>query len=305
MRQTRQYAHSGRLGHRAKTSDRSRQDRLIDGRLWFLLVVCGILVAVSASPPIVGVARSPGTFRINDASVPGIATLLDGASIATIRSASDVNLTYGGRLMLASASAAGVYQDRLILDRGAAELNSSASYRVDARDLRIQGADAAARIRVAVDASDRVQVAALAGSAEVRNSQGLPVARVLAGTALQVRQTGESKTTLTGQVFEQNGKYFLTDDTNKVTVELRGPAVKSKVGKRVKVIGLLLAGETPAGGASQVINVTQLTVLAAAGGAGISTATVAVLGGAAATAGTIGGLYAAGAIGGGDETVSR
>ncbi len=311
----------------------------IVSRLWFFLIVCGILVAVSASPPIVGVARSPGTFRLNDAPVPGTATLLDGASIATTRSTSDVNLTQGGRLMLASASAARVHRDRLILDRGTAELNSAAAYRIETRDLRIQGADAAARIRVAVDASHRVQIAALAGSAEVRNSQGLLVARVLPGTALQVQQTGDSAPRLTGQMCEQDGKYFLTDETNNVTVELRGPNLKSKAGKRVQVIGSPAAGATPAAGASQVINVTGITdagkgkqragavcasrggaAAAAAGGAaggaaagaggagaaaGVSATTIAVIGGAAATAGTLGGLYAAGTIGGGDETVSR
>ncbi len=306
----------------------------------FLLIVCGILVAVSASPPIVGVARSPGTFRLNDAPVPGTATLLDGATIATIHSASDVNLTHGGRLMLASASAATLHRDRLILDRGAAELNRAASYRIETRDLRIQGVDAAARIRVAVDASHRVQIAALAGSAEVRNSQGLLVARVLPGTALQVQPTGDSATRLTGQVCEQNGKYFLTDETNNVTVELRGPNLKSKAGRRVQVTGSPAAGETPATGASQVVNVTAITdagkgkqpaaavcssrggAAAAAGGAaagaaggaaggaaagaaaGASVATIAVIGGAVATAGTVGGLVASGTVGGGGEPIA-
>ena len=293
------------------------------GRPLLFLIVCGSLVAVSASPPVVGVARSRGAFRINDASVPGTATLLDGASIETASTSSDVSLTNGGRLMLASASVARVHQDRLILDRGTAELNGSAAYRIETRDLRIQAADSAARIRVAVDGSERVQVAALLGNAEVRNSQGMLVARVLPGAALQLKQTGASGTQLTGKLTERGGKYFLTDETTKVTVELRGSNLKSMVGKQVQVVGSPAAGETAAAGASQVINVTQITeagskkrgaAAAGAGGgaaagagttSGLSTTTIAVLGGVAATAGIVGGLYAAGTIGGGETTVSR
>jgi len=299
-------------------------------RLVLFLLVCGSILTVSASPPVIGVAQSRGAFLINHASVPGTATILDGTSVQTLAASSDISLKSGARLTLGSNSTARVFQDRVLLESGAAELGHAPSYQLETSSLRIGAADPGTRIRVALAAGDRVRVAAFGGTAEIRNGQGILVARVLTGTALQLAAAPGNQAVLTGVVEAENGKFFLTDETTKVKVELRGTDLKKLVGKRVKVTGSTVVGETPSGKASQVVHVTDAAILAAgaaaagaaaAGGAGaaaaggaaagaataagVSITTMAVVGGVAVGA-TVGGLAAAGTLGGSSaSTVSR
>ena len=159
-------------------------------RLLALVFFCGSLVFVSASPPVIGVAQSVGAFRINQASVPGSATILDGASLQTGATPSNINLKTGQRLLLASSSDAEIHQDRLVLSKGTAELSSSAAYRIDTRSLHIGAADPATSIRVMIDEAKRVRVTATGGRAEVRNNQGTLLAQVFPGSAVQVPTAG-------------------------------------------------------------------------------------------------------------------
>jgi len=258
-------------------------------------------------------------FFLNNASVPGTATVLDGNSVRTTTTSSDVSLKSGDRVTLASNSAAKVYQDRFVLEAGMAELNPLSAYRIEARNLRIGAKGAGSVVRVALDSGAQVKVAAVVGTAEIRNPQGLLVARVLPGTLLEVKSAAGSPSRLTGTIESQGGALFLTDETTKVKVELRGSSLEKLAGRRVAVTGQAASGVTPAGDASQVILVTspaQVTVLAAGsaaagGGAagaavstGISAGTVAIVGGVAAAA-TVGGLAAAGTFAASGSTTSR
>src|SRR5260370_38758530 len=101
-------------------------------RTTWLLLLCGSIATLAASPPVIGVARSRGAFLINNASVPGTATLLDGASVRTMELSSDVRLRTGQRLTLGSQSVATIYQDRLVLESGTAEVDRSYGYSVEA-----------------------------------------------------------------------------------------------------------------------------------------------------------------------------
>lgn len=274
--------------------------------LWVLLV-CGSVATLSASPPVIGVARSRGAFLINNASVPGTATILNGASVRTLASSSEVSLKTGERLTLASSSAATFYQDRVVLQSGLAELDHMAQYSVDSGSLRIGASGTGAHIRVAVDASRQVKVAALGGTAEVRDPKGVLIARVFPGTALQLHTAAQESDQFTGIVEKQGNNFLLNDETTHVTTELRGENLSRLVGKRVRVTGKTIPGGTPAAGASQIVTVTAVTTIgpaaaASAGGAaagaavssGVSAGTIAVIGGVAAGAGTVGGLAVAG-----------
>jgi hypothetical protein len=270
---------------------------------------------LAASPPVIGVARSRGAFLINDASVPGTATILDGTSLKTLGLPSDVKLTTGERLTLRSGSAAAVYQDHLVLQSGMAEVDRPSAYRVDAAGFRIGASNPDASFRVAVSGSRKVQVVATAGTAEVRNAKGVLVARILSGTALELRMTeGDAATDLTGMVTSEHGKFILTDETTKVKYELLGSGVSALVGKRVHATGSTAAATIA--GAPPVVTVSSATVLSAAspGAAGGGTAagaattggvstTAIVLISAGAVGGTLGGLAAAGTFSG--STVSR
>ena len=274
--------------------------------------LCGSIGTLMAAPPVIGMARSWGAFLINDASVPGSATILDGTSLKTVDASSDLNLTGGTRVTMSSNSSATVHRDHLLLNRGTAEFTGTAAYRVEARDLRIGASDAAAHVRVAVDRQNHVLVASLGGSAEVRNAKGMLVARVNPGTALTLSAGNSTAVELNGTVEEQNGEFYLTDDVTKVKVGLRGSNLNSLVGKHVHVVGSesgeAAAGTTPT---VTVASATQIGGAAGAGGAaagagavGGSFPTAAVIGGVAATGGTVGGLAAAGVIGS-SSSVSR
>jgi hypothetical protein len=278
------------------------------------LALCGSAMTLTASPPVIGVARSWGTFFVNDASVPGSATVFDGASLKTVDAASTLNLTGGERVLLASNTAAKIYAGRLQLDRGTAEFGGSTVYRVEARSLRIGGSDAGARVRVAIDRQNRVLVASIGGAAEVRNSRGMLVARVPTGAALSLSAANPDAVEVTGVVQEENGKFYLTDTTTNVKVQLRGELQKL-VGKQVQVTGTVESTATAS--EPMVVSVTSATALGAGGvggtgvaaGAGVaggSIPTMAIVGGGAAivTGGTLGGLYASGVIGS-SPTVSR
>jgi hypothetical protein len=276
--------------------------------------LCGSIATLTAAPPVIGVARSWGAFLINDASVPGSATLLDGTSLKTVDASSDLNLTGGERVTISSNSSATIHGDRLQLDSGTAEFTGTAAYRVEARNLRIGASDSAARVRVAVDRQNHVLVASVGGAAEIRNSQGMLVARVLPGTALTLSSAGSSAVELTGTVHAENGEFYLTDDVTKVKVELRGSNLKNLVGKHVHVVGSE-TGEATAAGVPQTVTVATATQVGAgaagaggaaagAGMAGSAFPTVAVIGGVAAVGGTVGGLAATGVIGS-SPSVSR
>lgn len=283
--------------------------------LW-LTVIFGSAVTLAASPPVIGVAQSRGAFFVNNASVPGTATILDGTSVRTVSTSSDVRLNGGSHFTLGSTSAARIFQDRVVLESGTAELQPSTVYRLDTGSLRIGASDSGALVRVAIESRNLVKVAAVSGSAEVRNSQGMLVARVFPGTALQLQAVADNSMRLTGTLQSQGGKYFLVDETTKLKMELRGGELKNLVGKRIQVTGTAVVGEVATAGASQVVAVTQATAVttaaAGAGGAaagaavstGLSTTTIAVIGGVAA-ASTLGGLAAVGTIGGSDTPVSR
>ncbi len=158
-------------------------------------------------------------------------------------------------------------------------------------------------------------IASLGGAAEVRNSQGRLVARLVSGAALTLSAANPESVDLTGVVSQQEGKFYLTDNVTKVKVELNGKGLSKMVGKVTHVTGTL--GSPAAAGATQVVIVESATVAAAAGTgagvaaagagstiAGVSTTTVAIAGGVVAVGGTVGGLAAAGTIGG-SSSVSR
>jgi hypothetical protein len=117
--------------------------------------------------------------------------------------------------------------------------------------------------------------------------------------------------TLHGKVELRDGKYFLTDPTTNVTVQLLG-SVSKYVGKNVEINGSTVPGATPAAGASQVVQVVSVKAAAAAG-AGAATAAhaglgigakVAIISGVAVTSGAgIG--FATGALGGDESPASR
>jgi len=279
-------------------------------------VVCCSVVLCAASVPI-GVLNTIDSIRLDNSQVRGNGTVLDGSVIETAKNPSQLNLKNGTRFDLYPNSRVTVYNDRVVLDRGASQIHASAPYPVVVNTLSVLPLGPSSTIRVSRDNS-KTLVAAVAGQAEVRNAKGVLIARVTPGFALDFDQqpggaAGASQ--VSGKVSNQNGHYFLTDETTKTTVELQGDNLGSNVGFCISATGSVDPSATPAPGATQLIHVASYKrVPCVAGGAGtpagattvggISHAAMAGIVVAVVAGGTLGGLAAAGRFSGNGRQAS-
>lgn len=273
------------------------------------LVLAGALGAGWAASPVIGVAQGRGSFRLDGATVQTNGTLFDGNAIETGEVATELRLAGGARLMLASGSRGRVYRDHLVLEGGSARLQTAEDYPIEARSLRVvpAGRGATAQVVLSKERAGSVEVAALNGPVRVTSAQGLLVAQVFPGRALQLTpQVAAAASRLTGCLRTQDGKFLLTDETTNVTVELQGEGLAKEAGNIIEIVGATIPGAKPAAGATQVIRISELkqTGRKCTSGppvpvpvaVGISTgAKVAIIGGVVAAT-SVGAAYASGAF---------
>jgi len=178
-------------------------------------------------------------------------------------------LQIGGdvRLLLDAHSRARVDVTRLVLERGRAQLDSGKDYRIEARSIRVS-LGKSARAIVSIDAAGVVEVAALSGMVHVENAEGVAVANVAAGRAVELRlgQTSDAAM-LTGCIVKNSTAYTLRDEASAVTVELRGADVANDVGRRVQVSGAIVPSQHALAVADQVVQAKAIQVLGAGCGA--------------------------------------
>ena len=233
-----------------------------------LLVVAALSVTVTlAASPSVGLAVANGTFQVDKSSVYGNATLFDGSLIETAAVSSDLVLRNGARLRLGSESRARVRPDRLVLEKGQTEISASSGYSIEALGLRVAPESLQSRFAVTYSGPAHLQVAALLGSARVSGLNGVLIAAVPAGTALDLdpQAAGASApSTLTGELQFKNGVFLLADEVSHVTYTLAGSGLDSYAGKRVEVTGTIDTAAPPAVGSSQVIRVLTIQEVAKA-----------------------------------------
>jgi hypothetical protein len=284
-----------------------------------------------AAVPVIGTVTAKGSFRLDNATVSGNATLFEGATVETKTAGSRMELSTGARVSLGTESKAKFFLDRMILERGEGQMEKASTFRFEARGLTFQPETGTASARFSLGSGARVELAVLSGSFRVLNSKGVLVANALPGHSLELEpQAPDAVSKLTGTLRQAGGHYLLTDETTNVTVELAGPGLSKEVGNRVEISGSMDPTATPVTDASQFIRVSAVkrlgkagTAAAAKGGAaggtaggaaggaagggiaGVSVATIAIIGGVAAAA-TLGGLAAAGKLPGqGSSTISR
>ena len=298
----------------------------------------------SAAAPIIGTIVARGAFRLDHATVSGNATLFEGASVETALAASTMELTSGAKVSLGAASRGKFFGDHVILEKGAGRLEKAEGFKFEARGLIIQPETGNASALVALAGATRVDVSALAGSFRVLNSRGVLVANLNPGRTLEFEPQPNAGSRVSGCLVSRAGRYLIIDDTTTVVIEVAGQGLDRENGNRVEVAGNMDPTATPVSDASQVIRVTSVKRLAkgcvgtaAAGsaggppktsgarasgkggagasgpggngagsaGGGLSTTTIAIIGGVAA-AGVVGGLVATGALSGqASGTVSR
>ncbi len=263
------------------------------------LVACALVANMSlltAATPAIGVAISSGSVTVDNSVVPGNATLFDGNTIETGATSSRLQMKDGKLARLGTESAAKVYSDHIVLEKGFGETYGNMA--VDANTLRIAGDSA----RVSLHGKT-VEVAALGAPVTVSTSTGIQVANLLPGKALAFtpQDAGAmAPATMTGVVRKVGTNYMLTDTTSNVTVQLTGGNIENYVKHMVTVTGTPATGGTPAAGASQVLTVTNVVdqgkgkavpAAAGSGGGGMSggvvIAGVAILAGAGVTAGVL------------------
>lgn len=230
-------------------------------RIALVFFALAVLSVCWAASPAIGVAITQGSLRVDEARVIGNGTLFEGTTVETGESSSQLRLTNGVEMRLASSSRGRVFRDRLILERGASQLEGGDRFVIEAKGLQIlaEGPDAAGRVAVTDDYT--IQVAALRGHFRVLTADGVTVAAMPAGKALafDAAQAGAAAPwSMTGCLIEQNGRYLLRDETTGVTVEVRGAGLATSVGHQVAITGVVVPGVQPAEGAGQTIQVSTV-----------------------------------------------
>jgi len=302
-------------------------------RLWFVLALCAVAVVAATAP--IGVLTTVGAVRMDNSEVRGNGTVLDGAVIETLTNPTQLNLKNGTRFELSPNTRAKVYDNRLLLEKGASQLHASGNYAVQVNSVSVVPSGPDATVRVLRTGPKSLEVAAVLGHADVRNGQGMLIARVVPGSPLDLQQQPEGAagpSRVNGKVSKTAaGHYLLSDSTTNTTVELQGNNLDSAVGHCVAATGSADPSAAPAAGATQIIHVTDFkqvacgkkgAVAAGVGGAAAGGAAAgAAAGGAAVGAGlgavaiggivagtaagaTLGGLAAAGQFSGGKATTA-
>jgi hypothetical protein len=286
--------------------------RLLNSKAVVVFVFSSSLGLLSAATPSIGVAMSEGNILINSSLAAGNATIFDGSTLETQSAGSQVRLNDGARLRLSSDSRGTVYSDHVDLQKGSASI---IGYAANAGGLNVR-ADGKASAAISMRDQGVVEIAALTGSVHVFNAAGFNVANLLPGRALDLRPQdagASAPSSLVGCAVKSGNNTLLTDETSNVTVQLRGSNVRT--GRRVQITGSMVPNATPASGATQVINVTNVKEVggackavgaaaaagAAAGAAGAGAAAGGAAAGAAvgitATTAVVAGVAAAAAIG--------
>lgn len=260
------------------------------------LILTGCLTVGQAGPAAIGMVVTTGSFEVDNTKVSGNATLFNGTMIQTGAAASELRLNSGTRVSLGAGARGRVYQDHLLLERGEGQLDAAGSYSVRARSLRILPEGAGSSGRIALAGASKVQVAAMAGRLRVTNSEGILVARVVPGSAIEFEPQAAgaaAPSRLSGCLQKKGNRYLLSDETTNVTVELEGAGLQSEAGNRVEITGTMIPASRPPADASQLIRVAAVKRLSK--GCPASTRKAGVAAGAAA--GAAGGTAAGAATG--------
>jgi hypothetical protein len=280
-----------------------------------VLITSGLLMALVAAPPPIGVVSSSGEFRVDGSAIQGNSTLFDGNVVETTFASSVLQIS-SAQLTLLPESRATVYRDRAVIEKGSGIVTHARQLIVEAASLRIAPSAGDAIVQVDKAGQSQVVVATKAGSAEVRNASGLLIASLNPNMALAFdTQTPGNQASaasgavkLTGVVRSEGGHFFLTDSTTDVKVQLRGDDLARYIGKNVTFSGSVIPGAAAAGGASQVVQVVTINVLhtaaataagtaAAHGGGALPPAALAALIGGVVVTETVASAYSVGTFG--------
>ena len=267
-----------------------------------LLATVGLLAAANAS---IGFAVADGNFRIDSGAVSGNATLFEGTVIETGKAPSQLQLTNGAQVRLATESRAKVFRQRTVLEKGFAQLETSEAYPLEAGTLLVTATRPGSVARVRMGEQGRVLVAAVRGSVRVTTSVGLAVGNLADGASMEFDpQAGAAAASkVTGCLELREGNASLVDTTTHVLIRVAGDkSLEKEMGNVVELTGV----QDPITHTLTVTGVRQVgkgCVVTAKNPRPVSGRTVAIIGGVA-VAGVAGGLGVAGVFTGSDAPVA-
>ena len=201
-------------------------------------LLSSLLFSVAAlAAPAIGIVTASGHFSVEGSQVWGNATLFDGTTIETSSASSELSLRNGVKVQLGAESRARIWQNRLDLEKGIAQLAAPASF-----DARVS--EQAKLIRAPFRAP------------------------LQAGGAFQVTQ---GQTVHTGCMLYKDGHFLVQDQTTQEVIEISGQDLAANVGNRVEVRGAASSARAGVAPATSVMNVTSVAEVAQGGCLSVAT----------------------------------
>lgn len=209
----------------------------------------------AATPPFTSnakpaVAWSSGNLRINGTAHSGSANVAPESAVETTSASGQLYLADGSRLRIGSETNIAVGANSLHLARGVARIDAVAPGRpalpIRAGELEIRATDGIVSRGMKSDGAhtiDDLIVSAQSSPVEVRKQDGVLLAMVRPGETLSFAfgkaRVHPRTTELNGVIREENGKYYVTDQTTNVKVELSGKDFSAWKNKQVRLSGEL------------------------------------------------------------------
>ena len=226
-----------------------------------VLIIFFSAMVGSAAPAAIGILSAAGSVTIDHSPVWGNATVFEGTLVETSNASGSVALSNGVRIQLGAKSRVSLSEKKMRLDSGTGQVTAAAPFEVDARSLRIR-ADQGARMVVAYTADHELEISAVRGRVQVANQAGVALASIPAGRdiVLALQDTGANTVARTGCLLYKDGHFILQDEATSEVVELNGSGLRDNVGNRVRVTGAAGSAKPPAGIATSVMNVSQMSL---------------------------------------------
>ena len=190
------------------------------------LLISALFAAVCLAAPAIGIVTASGHFNVEGSQVWGNATLFDGTVVETSTASSELALRNGVKVQLAAGSRARIWQNRMVLEKGVAQLAAPASF-------------------------------------EARVSEQAKLIRApYRGIALQAAQ---GQTVHAGCMVYKDGHFLVQDQTTQDVIEILGTDLAPNVGNRVEVRGAASSARAGVAPATSVMNVASVALVAQGG----------------------------------------